>query len=487
MDLGVLPQFQDFTGKFDFNLSKKTSISVLGIWGTSFIQLDDRDFDDADTSAAGEFLKTGSELAVAGINLKHRFNEKWLLKSNISVLENRVNTQVDTFNYASDASNRVYTDNSGETKYSAFLQLDRRTKRNLVRTGFRWDTYVVDYNSTTINEFGSYRTIHKENSNLNLLRLYMEDEYRFSDRFRARIGVHSQYLMLNESFALEPRFALRYLVKENNVLALSYGNHHQIQPRNVYFVETQTANGSVQTNKNLDFSGAHHLTMAYDKSMSNDLHFKAETYYQYLYDIPVEQKGSTFSMANVGAAFFIPQNDSLVNEGLGRNYGIELTLEKFLSKGYYFMANTALYKSEYQTLEKKWRSTAFDLRFALNGLAGYEKWFAQKYAVGADLKVTYAGGKPYMPVDEAASIAQDEIVYREQEAFEPRFPAYFRTDLKIFYRINYKKLYTEFAIDFQNLSNHKNIYQQEFNPRTGKYNTFYHMSFFPMFTFKALF
>lgn len=487
VDFGVLPEFQDFTGKFDFNLSEKTKLSVLGIWGTSFIELDDRDFDEADTTSPGEYIKTGSDIFVAGINLSHRFNKKWLLKGNISVLENRVKTQIDTFNFASDASNRVYEDNSGETKYSAFLQLDYRIKRNLVRTGFRWDTYVVDYNSTSINAFGTMRTIHKENSNLNLARLYLEDEYRFTDRFRARAGVHTQYLLLNESMAIEPRLALRYLIGDNNVVALAYGNHHQMQPRNVYFIETQTATGTELTNKNLDFSGAHHLTLAYDKSITTNLRFKAESYYQYLYDIPVEQNGSTFSMVNTGAAFFIPQNDSLVNEGVGRNYGVELTLEKFLSKGYYFMANTAIFRSEYQTLEKKWRNTAFDMQYTVNGVAGYEKWFGQKFALGADLKLTYAGGKPYEPVDEAKSIANDEVVLIPSQAFEPRLPEYFRTDLKIFYRINYKKLYTEFAVDFQNLTNHKNVYFREFNTQTGEYNTFYHMAFFPMFTFRALF
>ncbi len=487
VDLGVLPEFQDLTGKFDFNLSKKTTLSLIGIWGISHIELDDRDVEEADTTAPGEFIRTGSSLTLGGVNLKHRFNKKWSLKSNISIIDNRIGTEIDTFNFASDASNRVFTDNSGETKYSAFLQFDRRTRRNLLRIGSRWDTYVVDFNSISVDQFGQPKTTHKENSNINLARLYVENEHRLTDRFRFRLGLHSQYLLLNESFAVEPRVALRYLYKDNNAFALSYGQHHQMQPRNVYFIETITPSGSELTNKNLGFSGAHHFTFAYDKSINQNLHFKGETYYQHLFDIPVESNGSSFSMVNTGAAFFIPQVDSLVNEGIGRNYGVELTLEKFLSNGYYFMINSALFKSEYQTLEKKWRNTAFDMQYTVNGLAGYEKWISQKFAIGADLKMTYAGRKPYEPVDEKASIASGEVVFNEADAFNPRLPGYFRTDLKIFYRINYKKLYTEFAVDLQNLTNQKNVFQQEFNPKTGTYKTLYHMAFFPMFTFRALF
>ncbi len=487
LDLGVLPEFQDITGQFNFKVSDKTTVSLLGIWAKSHIELDDRDFDEVDTTGPGEFIRTGSNLALAGVNLKHRFNKKWSLKSNVSVLENRIETEIDTFNFVSDAANRVFTDNSGETKYSVFLQFDRRVRKNHLRIGTRWDTYVVDFNSISIDPFGQPKTTHKENSNINLTRLYVENEHRLTDRFRFRAGVHSQYLLLNDAFAIEPRLAIRYLYKDNNAFAVSYGQHHQMQPRNVYFVETITANGSELTNKDLGFSGAHHFTFAYDKSINQNLRFKAESYYQHLFDIPVKANGGSFSMVNTGAAFFIPQEDSLVNEGTGRNYGVELTLEKFLSKGYYFMVNTALFKSEYQTLERKWRSTAFDMQYTVNGLAGYEKWFGQRVAVGADLKLTYAGGKPFEPVDETTSIAAGEVIFDETRAFEPRLPGYFRTDLKIFYRINYKKFYTEFAMDLQNLTNQKNVFQQEFNPRTGKYTTLYHMAFFPMFTFKALF
>lgn len=487
VDFGILPEFQDVTGKFDFRLSNKTTLSFLGIWGTSFIELDDREYDGADTAGPGQFLITGSDLAMGGINLEHRFNKKWLLKSNISVLENRVKTEIDTFNFNSDSQNRIYNDNSGETKYSAFLQLDYRYKRNLIRTGFRWDTYTIDYNSTSIDDFGVLETVHRQNRNMSLARFYVEDEYRFSDRFRVRAGLHSQYLLMNKSFALEPRFALRYFVSGFQIISLSYGNHHMLQPRNVYFIETQTVNGTELTNQDLDFSAAHHITLSYDFTLTENLRFKAEAYYQYLYDIPVERNVSSFSMLNTGADFFIPQLDSLVNDGLGRNYGVELTLERFLDNGYYFMLNSAFFKSEYQTKENQWRSTAFDLRYTINGLVGYEKWLGQKVAVGADVKVTYAGGKPYVPVNEVASIASSEVVFEELEAYEPRFAGYFRTDLKIYYRVNYKKLYTEFAVDLQNITNQQNVYQREFNPRNGEYNTFYHMTFFPMFTFKCLF
>ncbi|MCB0735898.1 MAG: TonB-dependent receptor [Bacteroidetes bacterium] len=488
VDFGVLPKFQDITGKFNFNLSPKTSLSVLSIWGTSFIELDDHSLDADDMPSVGEYLRTGSDLFLAGANVQHRLAKYTVLKSGISIIDNQVKTQIDTFNITSDASNRVYTDNSGETKYSFFAKLERRKGKNQLRTGLRWDSYNTDYNSYSINYLGGTDTIHQKNDVLSLARLYVEDEYLLTQKLRVRAGLHGQYLLFNGSSALEPRFALRYNAAHNHAVSLSYGNHHSMQPRNIYFVSTTQGNEDVLTNKNLDFSAAHHLTFSYDYNITSNLRLKAESYYQHLYKIPIEaDHNSTFSMSNVGADFYIPQLDSLVNEGLGRNYGIELTLERFLDKGFYYMLNGSAFRSEYQAHDDKWRSTAFDMKFTANALVGYEKWFGKMIAVGADFKLTYAGGKPYTPVNETASKMANEVVYYQQLAFTQRHPNYFRSDLKIYYRINYKKAYTEFAMDLQNLTNHKNLFAQEYDVRTGQYTPFYHMTFFPMFTFRCLF
>lgn len=66
------------------------------------------------------------------------------------------------------------------------------------------------------------------------------------------------------------------------------------------------------------------------------MRLKSEVYYQSLYDIPGLARSSFYSGLNEGADFGAPGIDSLVNNGTGRNYGVELTLEKFYSKGYYF-------------------------------------------------------------------------------------------------------------------------------------------------------
>ena len=83
-----------------------------------------------------------------------------------------------------------------------------------------------------------------------------------------------------------------------------------------------------------DFTKSHHFALGYDFSITQDLRLKAEVYNQSLYDVPVEKTESHFSLINIGAGTEYPEIDSLVNEGTGRNIGIEFTLERFLSKRY---------------------------------------------------------------------------------------------------------------------------------------------------------
>lgn len=490
-DLGINPQFQDFTTKVQLPVSDKLDLTAIAILSTSFIELDERDQEEDYTPVTpyGTDLTTGSDLNLVGLNANYKVNDKSYFKSGVSVLANKVTTQIDTFSFEEDAVNQVFMEQSQETKYSFFGDYNLRTgRKNMLRVGARWDSYDFSYHDEGYRSDSTYGNYTNTDGWMHLLRVYAEDEYFITPRFRGRLGLHAQFLFLNGSMALEPRASVQYNLNEKQKISLAYGLHNQLQPRTVYFVETQTPNGPVLTNEDLDFTRAQHLVVGYDLSFTKNFRFKAEAYYQSLSQIPIEaDPNSSFSLANVGADFYIPTQDSLVNQGLGRNYGVELTLEKFLAGGYYFMLNSSFYQSEYQAADAVWRNTAFNLNYMWNALGGYEHWFSPKFALGTDIRVTQAGGKPYTPVNEQASVAQNEVVFYEDRAFSERYNDYFRLDLRVYYRINYKKLYLEFAVDFQNLTDRENVYRREFVPVAGAYNTFYQTAFFVMPTFKAVF
>jgi hypothetical protein len=167
----------------------------------------------------------------------------------------------------------------------------------------------------------------------------------------------------------------------------------------------------------------------------------------------------------------------LINEGTGRNYGIEITIEKFLTNGLYYLITSSLYDSKYKGSDGILRNTAFNGNYIINGLIGKEwalgkdpeKLKKNQLTLVVDLKTTFAGGQRYTPIT-AIPVSEDEYYakYDNENAYTQKFDDYFRTDVRIAIRQNSKKTTMEFALDIQNVFNTKNIFSQSFNSRTGE-------------------
>jgi hypothetical protein len=86
-------------------------------------------------------------------------------------------------------------------------------------------------------------------------------------------------------------------------------------------------------NFDIGFTRSHHFVAGYDKSLSRYFKMRAEVYYQYLFDIPIETRpNSSFSninQAHLSRAYFL---QTLSMKEPARNYGLELTLEKSLQQ-----------------------------------------------------------------------------------------------------------------------------------------------------------
>ena len=90
----------------------------------------------------------------------------------------------------------------------------------------------------------------------------------------------------------------------------------------------------------------------------------------YLYDVPVSENPSSYTVLNEGAVFsrFFPPK--LVNKGTGKNYGLEFTYEKFFSKTYFLLFTSSLYDSKYKGSDGVERNTVFNGNYAANLLGG---------------------------------------------------------------------------------------------------------------------
>jgi TonB dependent receptor len=314
---------------------------------------------------------------------------------------------------------------------------------------------------------------------------FLQYRYRVNERLTASAGLHAFVLFLNDKVSIEPRASLQYRVNTKGNITFGYGRHSQMQPLGVYFAKNAEIS---EYNRNLGFSKAHHFVLGYDQMLNKNTRFKTEVYYQALSQIPVQSDSATsFSLANILFDFpTVPMS----NSGLGRNYGLELTLERFLSSGFYYLMTTSLYDSKYRASDGVWRNTQFNLGYVNSLVAGKEWGWNRKNknrTFSANLKLTHMGGLREAPLDLEASRQKGESVYDLNQAFSVQLPAYFRLDTGVRIKRNYKNITTTFALDVQNVTNRKNVFSRYYDPYADEVKSFYQLPRLPIFSYKLEF
>ncbi len=318
---------------------------------------------------------------------------------------------------------------------------------------------------------------------------FFQWNYKLRDKWTTNVGMHYHHLFLNQSKSFEPRASLKYDLTEQQNLTFGYGLHSQIQPIGIYFTRELDRNGNNKLiNSNLGLSKAHHLVLGYDLNLNAFSHIKTEVYYQHLFEIPIsKQPNSTFSILNTQDGFV---SEPFVNKGLGKNYGLELTYERFMHKNLYYLLSASLYDSKYQVANGKWYNTLYNANYATTFTMGKEWTLSEKRkhrVIGFNVKSVLIGGSRYTPIDLAASIAKGEAKYDETKTFEQRNPDYYRLDIRLSTKRNYKKLTTTLALDIQNVSNRKNVGGQYFDPIALKIKYFYQAPLIPILSYKLEF
>ena len=306
----------------------------------------------------------------------------------------------------------------------------------------------------------------KDKGHTTALYAFSQSTFRLNNSLTANIGLHGTYFRLNNKATIEPRLGLRWQAVPKHAFGLAYGKHSRRENTDYYFVKTP-ATGDELVNEHLDFAKAHHIVMSYDWSISEHLRLKVEPYYQYLYDIPVE-KNSEMSMINYND--FILMLPMLNNSGKGKNYGIDFTLERYLNQGYYYLITASLFQSLYAGGDGKWRNTRLNRHYIINALGGKEwKMGRQNQNIlNASLRFTFQGGEYYIPVDEAASTAAQQIVYDNTRAFKEHLKSALMAHFTVGYKINRDKLAHEISLKMINVTGVKDFGGYIYNYQDNK-------------------
>ena len=254
---------------------------------------------------------------------------------------------------------------------------------------------------------GPLYRVFESNGSTGLTRLYTNHKIALSQRLSTVAGINVMWFNLNNQVLVEPRISFQYKTSASSTLSIAYAMNSRKEAIDTYFV-LNTNSQEPNVNKDLGLTRSHHISASFAQRLGENAMLKIEPYWQWLFDVPVEQ-GTTYSVINHNLFY---QDRALVNKGAGRNYGIDLTLERYLKDGLYGMFTATLFKSEYRDAQGEWHHTRHDRGYITNILGGKE-WMvgkSRKNVFGINGRLTLMGGDRYTPM--VAGTTYEEVAQR---------------------------------------------------------------------------
>ena len=450
-------KYQDLSFKMNFPTKRS---GIFSVWGIGLI--DDytseyeSDIDKWEIQSDQQTIRLTREMVAGGLNHKFFLGNSGYIKSTLAATYKNDHNWYDWYNKELTPS-RYFDFERSNTDLIFTTHMNKKySSKHTNRTGINVTSLSYNLRADRSPDFGTdplpMINYGDDDGNSMAYSAYSNSIIQLSNKFSVNVGITGQYFKLTDKWSIEPRAGLKMQLTNKHSIGLAYGKHAQRERLEYYFVKTPET-GNELVNKDLDFAKAHHFVMSYDWTISKNLHLKIEPYYQHLYDIPMAADNS-FSIINFNNLIL---RKALVNGGKGRNYGIDITLERYLADGYYYLFTGSLFESKYRDLEGTWRDTKYNRNYLFNLLGGKE-WLLGKHKqniFGLSARLTYQGGDRYTPIDEQASLNAKDEVLDESRAFEKQLNPAFIFDFTVSFKMNKRKLAHEFALKMVNATGYE--------------------------------
>ncbi len=506
--IDAIPKYTDASFKLEFPLKSGMSIKFFGIGGKSSVLFEEAKRDPCSFSYQdhGQDVDFKTNMGVTGII--YQTNPAKNLNIEAGIYSTYSGMYSDRVRIFRDSSQNIIS--KRREKHADLLQLNpgiminsglRLSARNAIKFGANLESQRIELIDTLIG-------VQKENikDRLALVKAFVQWKHRFNKNLSVAAGMNALYMSLVRNMSIDPRAGLIWNIDRSRSIRVGVGIHSQLQP--TYFYYQMIPDGkSEMPNLHIGPSRSIHLSAAYDFILTERVKFTIEGYLQHLYNIPVEQKQSSWSMVNQGLDFKFSYPGPLSNKGIGNNFGIEFTLERNYQGGYYYLYTLSIYDSKYTGSDGILRNTDYNGNFIMNFVAGKDFRWSTRSTFTIGIRSAWAGGRRYSPVDPIASAAASRTIFVDSLAFSKQFPDYFHTDLRIGYKYNTSKLTHEFNIDFMNIIPVRKKPKQEFagtecnwfplanpnplarvfEPVSGLVKTEYQLGFLPVINYRLSF
>lgn len=509
--------YQDATFKVVLPTKKSGTFSFFGLGGLSGVSMENMSATGLSTPGStikNALISKDYEKAnyLLNLGMKHTLtiNNKSYINTTLSFSGNGIKDDIfesDTIRIYGNGgeflrdsvTNKILTFKNrifNSTYRAAITYSNKINTKNKFQIGIKYSLFSYDYNQSIFkNETNTIFDVTDFNNNASTINSFISWKHSLNEKFTFVAGLHNTNILLNNKTAIEPRIAIIWKLNNTTSFHAGYGKHSTMERVHNYFTKVLQADGSlIEPNKNLDLLKADHFVLGYEKRFTENLRAKIDIYYQYLYNLPVENNDTSYySTINEGIDY---RYVALVNKGIGKNYGVEVTIERFFDNNYYFLINGSLFESKYKSLENVWRNTRYNNNYLINILCGKEfKKLGRKQnqTLALNAKVFFEGGQRSIPLlrDAQGNIAVDPANNRYwdyKDAYNNKYDDIYQINLSLSYKFNRLKATHEIFLDLMNITDNKSRmseYYDENKPNKIGYLTAF--GFFPNLMYRIYF
>lgn len=464
-DAGVI-SFQDLSFKTVFPTKKAGTFSFWGMGAIDGVKIEAMD----STNWKADFDRddSGSELYLYATALSHKIQlgKKTFLNSSISAsgsgfshIEKRLDNNLQKYPQSDVANNEWRYTIQSNINHSFGEKITSRTGFYYSHLGYNIDIEQAPSNGMPLQKLADGSGVS------DLFQLYTQSRINLIPQLTLNVGLHYQHLLLNNNYSIQPRAGIKYNINSKNSIAFAYGLHSRLEVLQAYFVDINGTN----PNKELDLMKSNHFVLGYELKLNDNLRLKVEPYYQKLVDVPVSPTNYISTLNMKSSIFF---SEVLTNKGSGHNIGIDITLERFFNKDFYYLITASVFDSKYTAADGIKRNTLYNKNYVFNALSGKE-WMVGKNnnnVLGVNLRLNYLGGNRIEPVDRAASLASQDIIYGEKNgklAYSEQLDDMPVFSFGVSFLRNKAKYSSVWAVQVVNILGTKEFVQNYYNIRTN--------------------
>lgn len=498
---GGVPIYTNYQGKLTYDLNDIHQASVLLIGGDDRIDIkyetDIDDFTVGQQPDTVDYQNTNfrSRQYTTGITLRSLWNSKFFTFFTLSHSYNRFridanNLEVSGLNVpgADEVQDEqelritdLYDNVSVEQITSVKLNGVWSVTKNRSFAGglyvrlnqFDHDILLTPTHPDQINPFGQLPASYHTNVRQGVtpkIGGYMSLEQQLGQRFSFDAGLRYDYFHLLNEGSLSPRLKGEYHFSDRFSLHAGAGQFYQ-NPEFI-FISSYPENKNVLKDIRCD-----HLIAGLNFLITPDTRLTLEGYIKRYdtYPVSADSGYTMISLANSGADYGSNINaEHLVSKGRGKATGIEATLHKKLVNKLYGLLTYSYSIIQHKALDGIYRNGAFDNRNVFNCILGYRLSKAWEFST----KWRYAGGAPYTPYNQEASMAAGNGMLDLNRINAERYPDYQRFDIRVDYRAFYKKYTVISYVSIENLFNRRNVYYRFWNRAQEKTDYAYQIARF---------